>query len=79
MRADVSIGPSGRSRGFGTITFSNESEAEAAIDMFNNYEWSGRKIEVLEDWAVSSKAPSAPNENTRGALFEATINSLFLN
>jgi RNA recognition motif-containing protein len=60
VRADVSIGPKGRSRGFGTVTFSNESEAEAAIDIFNNYEWFGRKIEVREDWAVPTDSSPAP-------------------
>jgi len=35
-----------RSRGFGFIRFSNESEAEAAIEGMNNQEFDGRLIRV---------------------------------
>jgi len=36
----------GRSRGFGFVRFSQESEAEAAIDSMNNIEFDGRTIRV---------------------------------
>ncbi|KAJ3099877.1 hypothetical protein HDU97_002706 [Phlyctochytrium planicorne] len=54
IRADVAIGPNGKSRGFGTVLLSTAEEANAAIAAFNNYEWHGRKIEVREDRAVAS-------------------------
>jgi RNA recognition motif-containing protein len=58
LRADISLSPAGRSRGFGTLTFSTDDEALKAIDLFNNYEWQGRRIEVREDWAAGSKGLS---------------------
>ncbi|KNC97522.1 uncharacterized protein SPPG_06998 [Spizellomyces punctatus DAOM BR117] len=54
IRADVATGPAGRSRGFGTVLFATAEEAQAAINLFNNYDWNGRKIEVREDRAVAS-------------------------
>ncbi|KAH9836200.1 uncharacterized protein C8Q71DRAFT_708974 [Rhodofomes roseus] len=36
-RADVALGADGRSRGFGTVSFSNEQDAERAVRMFNGY------------------------------------------
>ena len=35
QRADVALGADGRSRGFGTVSFSNEADAERAVRMFN--------------------------------------------
>lgn len=35
IRADVALGPDGRSRGFGTVLFANEVDAAAAVAMFN--------------------------------------------
>ena len=35
VRADVALGPDGRSRGFGTVLFANEVDAAAAVAMFN--------------------------------------------
>ncbi|EED78091.1 predicted protein, partial [Postia placenta Mad-698-R] len=36
-RADVALGADGRSRGFGTVSFANEADAERAVRMFNGY------------------------------------------
>ncbi|RBR27119.1 uncharacterized protein FIESC28_00063 [Fusarium coffeatum] len=36
----------GRSRGFGFVTFSNQDEAEAAINALNEQEFEGRQIRV---------------------------------
>lgn len=36
----------GRSRGFGFVTFSNDNEAEAAIQGMNDQELDGRRIKV---------------------------------
>ncbi|KAI8812071.1 hypothetical protein BJ742DRAFT_794725 [Cladochytrium replicatum] len=66
VRADVAMTPQGRSRGFGTVLFETEEEAQNAVAQFNNYELLGRKIEVREDRAASSAgASSAPNESSR--------------
>ncbi len=35
LRADVNLGPDGRSRGFGTVSFANDEDAERAVTMFN--------------------------------------------
>lgn len=35
MRADVALGQDGRSRGFGTVVFATELDAERAVKMFN--------------------------------------------
>ncbi|MFC1517151.1 RNA recognition motif domain-containing protein [Candidatus Margulisiibacteriota bacterium] len=37
---------SGRSKGFGFVEFSSDSEADQAITMFNDQELDGRKINV---------------------------------
>ncbi len=39
---------SGRSKGFGFVTMSNEEEAKAAIDALNGKEMLGREIKVNE-------------------------------
>ncbi|KAG5719554.1 hypothetical protein E4T56_gene14190 [Termitomyces sp. T112] len=49
MRADVALGQDGRSRGFGTVTFATESDAERAVQMFNGYEYNGRTLKVNHD------------------------------
>ncbi len=36
----------GRSRGFGFVTMASEEEAKKAIEMFNQYDLKGRKINV---------------------------------
>ncbi|OAD70222.1 hypothetical protein PHYBLDRAFT_95547, partial [Phycomyces blakesleeanus NRRL 1555(-)] len=36
----------GRSRGFGFVTYSSDSEAQAAIDALNEQELDGRRIKV---------------------------------
>lgn len=37
VRADIALGPDGRSRGFGTVLFANDNDAETAVRMFNGY------------------------------------------
>lgn len=39
---------SGRSRGFGFVTFVNDADADKAIEALNDYELEGRKIGVSE-------------------------------
>lgn len=35
IRADVALGPDGRSRGFGTVVFATDMDAERGLKMFN--------------------------------------------
>lgn len=49
LRADVSLGPDNRSRGYGTVLLATAEEAGRAIDMFNGYSWQTRTLEVRPD------------------------------
>jgi RNA recognition motif-containing protein len=49
LRADVSLGPDNRSRGYGTVLLSSAEDAGRAIDMFNGYNWQTRILEVRPD------------------------------
>jgi RNA recognition motif-containing protein len=39
---------SGRSKGFGFVTFANEEDADKAMEALNGYELNGRKLVVNE-------------------------------
>lgn len=49
LRADIAQDTQGRSRGYGQILMSTESEALEAIEKLNGFEVQGRVIEVRED------------------------------
>ncbi|KAI0002141.1 hypothetical protein BJV74DRAFT_724743, partial [Russula compacta] len=49
LRADIALGQDGRSRGFGTVVFATEHDAERAVNMFNGYEYNGRPLKVHYD------------------------------
>ncbi|KAL1739327.1 hypothetical protein HDZ31DRAFT_17525, partial [Schizophyllum fasciatum] len=49
LRADVALGADGRSRGFGTVTFASEADAERARALFDGYEFNGRQLKVHYD------------------------------
>lgn len=49
LRADVALGPDGRSRGFGTVVYAKESDAGRAVSMFNGYDYNGRILKVHYD------------------------------
>ncbi len=51
----------GRSKGFGFVEMSSDSEAQAAIDNFNGADYDGRRLTVNE------ARPMAPRENRGGA------------
>ncbi|CAB9509256.1 Uncharacterized RNA-binding protein C328.05 [Seminavis robusta] len=48
-RAEVMTNAEGRSKGFGTVRFMKEKEAEAAIERLNGQELQGRTLEVRYD------------------------------
>jgi len=57
----------GRSRGFGFVRYSQESEAEAAISAMNNVEFDGRQIRVDKaSDKSSSRAPGGGGFGGRG-------------
>jgi RNA recognition motif-containing protein len=49
IRADVALGQDGRSRGFGTVVFATDTDAEHAVKMFHGYEYNGRQLKVHYD------------------------------
>ena len=49
IRADVLMDSNSNSKGQATVLFETRSEAQHAIEMFNNIEFQGRKISVHED------------------------------
>ncbi|KAG2171365.1 hypothetical protein INT43_009026 [Umbelopsis isabellina] len=49
VRADVAIGYDNRSKGHGTVLFTNIQGAQHAVDLFHNHTWQGRVLEVRED------------------------------
>ncbi|KAF5371686.1 hypothetical protein D9758_003393 [Tetrapyrgos nigripes] len=65
IRADVALGQDGRSRGFGTVVFATEYDADRAVKMFNGYEYNGRALKVHYDKFSQSTQPmtlpSSPN------------------
>ncbi|KIH89112.1 RNA recognition motif containing protein [Sporothrix brasiliensis 5110] len=48
-RADINIGPDGRSKGSGIVVFESPDDARNAIQQFNGFDWQGRILEVRED------------------------------
>ncbi|KAL0959867.1 hypothetical protein HGRIS_011539 [Hohenbuehelia grisea] len=59
LRADVSLGPDNRSRGYGTVLLATAEDAGRAVDMYNGYEWQTRVLEVRPD-----RLPAAPPTNS---------------
>lgn len=49
----------GRSKGFGFVEFENESDAEAAIEMFNGKDFEGRNL------TVNHARPMQPRDGDR--------------
>ncbi|BGO91174.1 hypothetical protein JCM10020v2_002825 [Rhodotorula toruloides] len=61
LRADIAQGPDGRSRGFGSVLFASQGDAERAVGMFNGYEFNGRALKVHFDKFAG--AAVNPNQN----------------
>merc|ERR1719457_296024 len=49
IRADILMGPDGRSKGMGTVCFESEESANKAIETMNDYDLEGRTIHVSKD------------------------------
>ncbi|THG95355.1 hypothetical protein EW145_g7973, partial [Phellinidium pouzarii] len=67
LRADVSLGPDGRSRGFGTVSFASDTDAERAVAMFNGFDYNGRTLKVHYDkFCAQTPLPSSfsPHSST---------------
>ncbi|QRW04764.1 RNA recognition motif protein [Ceratobasidium sp. AG-Ba] len=73
LRADVALGPDGRSRGFGTVVYAKESDATRAVGMFNGYDYNGRILKVHYDrysptHQSGSLSPNSMHATTNGPL-----------
>ncbi|OAV94897.1 hypothetical protein, variant [Puccinia triticina 1-1 BBBD Race 1] len=49
LRADVSLTPDNRSKGFGTVLFANRNDAFKAIEIYNGFSWQTRILDVKLD------------------------------
>ena len=58
QRADVAIGPDGRSRGFGTVLFGTQEDAQNAVRLYHGYEYSGRTLKVHFDRFAAQNGPA---------------------
>lgn len=56
IRADVHVGPDGRPKGSGIVSFESPDDARNAIQQFNGYDWQGRQLEVREDRFAAAPA-----------------------
>ncbi len=54
---------SGRSKGFGFVTFKNDDEAKKAIDAMNDKELEGRNLKVNEAKPMDPDAPRRPRRD----------------
>ena len=54
VRANVTTGSDGRSKGWGLVTFSSAAEAQNAITMLNDSHLDGRMVFVREDRGTRS-------------------------
>ncbi|ODO09084.1 hypothetical protein I350_02683 [Cryptococcus amylolentus CBS 6273] len=73
LRADVSLGPDNRSRGYGTVLMGSREDAARAIDRYNGYTWQTRTLEVRPDRLPPEYEPQAHsvhhNANPRSAMY----------
>jgi RNA recognition motif-containing protein len=57
---------SGRSKGFGFVTFKNDAEAQKAIAEMNDKEVEGRNLKVNEAKPIDPNAPRPPRRSFGG-------------
>ena len=76
MRADVSLGPDNRSRGYGTVLLATAEDAGRAVDTFNGYSWQSRILEVRLDRQIQEfDSPTPSNSSYLSLLFNASKSS----
>ena len=76
LRADVSLGPDNRSRGYGTVLLATAEDAGRAVDTFNGYSWQSRILEVRLDRQLQEFDPPTPsNSSYLSLLFFASKSS----
>ena len=64
MRADVSLGPDNRSRGYGTVLLATAEDAGRAVDTFNGYSWQSRILEVRLDRQLQEFDSPTPSSSS---------------
>ena len=64
MRADVSLGPDNRSRGYGTVLLATAEDAGRAVDTFNGYSWQSRILEVRLDRQLQEFESPTPSNSS---------------
>ena len=76
LRADVSLGPDNRSRGYGTVLLATAEDAGRAVDTFNGYSWQSRMLEVRLDRQLQEfESPTPINSSYLSLLFSASKSS----
>ncbi|CCO31207.1 putative RNA-binding protein C328,05 OS=Schizosaccharomyces pombe (strain 972 / ATCC 24843) GN=SPAC328.05 PE=4 SV=3 [Rhizoctonia solani AG-1 IB] len=73
LRADVALGPDGRSRGFGTVVYAKESDAARAVTMFNGYDYNGRILKVHYDRYSPTNQSGSLSPNSMHAVVSAPL------
>lgn len=75
VNAEVQVNPTGRSKGWGLVTFVGESEAANAISMLHNTDMSDRRINVREDRGATRKPRQTPQytEPLAGGMTEPRV------
>ena len=56
----------GRSKGFGFVEMETDEAADKAVEMFNGYEWEGRKIAVNPARPMEDRGPRENFNRGRG-------------
>ena len=64
LRADVSLGPDNRSRGYGTVLLATAEDAGRAVDTFNGYSWQSRILEVRLDRQLQEFDSPTPSNSS---------------
>ncbi|PWZ03827.1 RNA-binding domain-containing protein [Testicularia cyperi] len=62
-RADINMGPDGRSKGTGIVAFANSNDASNAIAMYHGFDYRGRILEVRLDRFAAGAPPPPPMDS----------------
>jgi RNA recognition motif-containing protein len=68
VRADIALGPDGRSKGFGNVLFQSEEDAALAVKVFDGYDLNGRSLNVRQDRNSSSNVPQSSHSMSSASL-----------